>query len=105
MLGETFRDLTCPCRSYRNRTSPVLPLPPALYAALPRVIKQVLLLELPLYETDWKYEGWASSVGVAGPAPPPGAFSTTHDGAATSSSDPAQKLRESLVASGAYQTA
>ncbi|GAX74947.1 hypothetical protein CEUSTIGMA_g2393.t1 [Chlamydomonas eustigma] len=42
---------------YRNRTSPILPLPPFLYAALPLIIKRIFLLELPLYETDWSYSG------------------------------------------------
>jgi hypothetical protein len=42
---------------YRNRTSPILPLPPFLYAALPLLIKRIFLLELPLYETDWSYSG------------------------------------------------
>ena len=37
-------------REYRARTSPVLPLPPALYKSLPLAVKRVLLLELPLYE-------------------------------------------------------
>lgn len=89
-------------RRYRNRTSPVLPLPPVLYAALPRVVKQVLLLELPLYETDWSYEGWRSAPGAVtdGGAVPPAAFPPGSPGEGV-----AIKLRESLVSSGAYQTA
>ena len=41
--------------AYRARTSPVIPLPPALYAVLPLIIKRTLLLELPMYETDWNW--------------------------------------------------
>ena len=40
---------------YRRRTSPLVPMPPALYAALPLWVKRWLLLELTLYETDWSY--------------------------------------------------
>ena len=42
-------------RAYRERTSPLLPLPPPLYAALPLVLKRWLLGELSLYETDWAW--------------------------------------------------
>jgi hypothetical protein len=35
---------------YRARTSPLVPLPPALYSRLPLSVKRALLLELPLYE-------------------------------------------------------
>ncbi len=34
----------------RECTSPLIPLPPALYRRLPLLLKRVLLLELPLYE-------------------------------------------------------
>lgn len=37
-------------RDYRQSTSPIVPLPPALYRALPLGFKRVFLLELPLYE-------------------------------------------------------
>lgn len=36
-------------REYKERTSPLFPLPPDLYRPLPQCIKQYLLLELPLY--------------------------------------------------------
>lgn len=36
--------------AYRARTSPLIPLPPALYAALPLAVKRWLLFEWPLYE-------------------------------------------------------
>ena len=86
--------------AYRERTSPVLPLPPALYAALPRLVKQVLLLELPMYETDWAYEGWAEGVVkvIAEAAAPTEAAAAGGEGSAT--------LREPLAAaaqSGGYQ--
>ena len=89
--------------AYRERTSPVLPLPPALYAALPRLAKQVLLLELPMYETDWAYEGWAEGVVkvIAEAAATPTAL------AAAGGEGPAT-LREPLAAaaqSGGYQAA
>lgn len=34
---------------YKSETSPLIPLPPALYRALPQPLKLVFLLELPLY--------------------------------------------------------
>ncbi|KAA0157014.1 hypothetical protein FNF29_00366 [Cafeteria roenbergensis] len=36
--------------SYRDRTSPIVPVPPACYGALPRVVKQVFCCEFPMYE-------------------------------------------------------
>ena len=38
-------------RVYRERTSPLIPLPPALYALLPLWLKRAALFEWPLYET------------------------------------------------------
>lgn len=43
--------------AYRSRTSPLFPLPPALYSALPMWFKRVFLMELAMYETDWSYCG------------------------------------------------
>ena len=39
--------------AYRNRTSPVIPLPPALYAGLPLWVKRWCLCELSMYEAPW----------------------------------------------------
>ena len=36
-------------RDYRTRTSPLIPMPPAVYAALPSVVKTCLFFEWPLY--------------------------------------------------------
>lgn len=43
--------------AYRRRTSPLVPLPPCMYGALPLWVKRWLLFEWPLYETDWTYCG------------------------------------------------
>lgn len=37
-------------RAYRAQTSVLVPLPPALYRALPGWVKRTVLLELPMYE-------------------------------------------------------
>ena len=39
--------------AYRERTSPVVPLPPPLYKALPGWAKAVFLFEWPIYATSW----------------------------------------------------
>lgn len=39
-------------KTYLNRTSILIPLPPALYAPLPTIIKRTLLLEWPIYVFD-----------------------------------------------------
>ncbi|KAG0626526.1 hypothetical protein M758_2G133100 [Ceratodon purpureus] len=36
-------------RAYKSRTSPLIPLPPALYGSLPNWLKTVFLFEFPLY--------------------------------------------------------
>lgn len=40
--------------AYRARTSPIIPLPPPLYAALPGWFKALFLFEWPMYATDWE---------------------------------------------------
>lgn len=54
---------------YRNRTSPLIPFPPFLYARLPLLVKRIFFFELPMYETDWSYCGetaTSSSTSAAG---------------------------------------
>jgi hypothetical protein len=43
-------------REYKQRTSPIVPLPPALYTALPSCIKMTLLFEFPIYN-KLNYQG------------------------------------------------
>lgn len=43
--------------AYRERTSPLIPLPPSVYVRLPLVIKRVFFFEWKIYETDWSYVG------------------------------------------------
>jgi len=40
---------------YRRSTSPLIPLPPALYACLPLTVKRVFFFEFEMYETDWNW--------------------------------------------------
>jgi hypothetical protein len=42
---------------YLQRTSILIPLPPALYRHLPRLIKSTLLLDFPIYHFDEVKEG------------------------------------------------
>ena len=42
---------------YRQRTSPLIPLPPFVYSYLPMIIKRTLFFEDSIYETDWSYSG------------------------------------------------
>jgi len=71
-----------PCSSkeaylaYRHRTSPLLPLPPVLYAHVPLLLKRVLLFEWPMYETDWSYCGEEAGRGILPPHLSPGSAST-----------------------------
>ncbi|KAH9939913.1 hypothetical protein B0H21DRAFT_584905 [Amylocystis lapponica] len=44
-------------RRYRARTSILVPLPPALYRRLPRVVKKTVLLDWPIYEFRAEDEG------------------------------------------------
>ncbi|KAI1000394.1 hypothetical protein K3495_g7801 [Podosphaera aphanis] len=37
---------------YLNRTSIIIPFPPLIYAKIPKIVKRVLFLELPMYEFD-----------------------------------------------------
>lgn len=52
--------------AYRQRTSPLIPMPPFLYSALPMIVKRVFLFELPMYEMDWEYTGEGEGGGEAG---------------------------------------
>ncbi|KAJ7545995.1 hypothetical protein O6H91_08G019500 [Diphasiastrum complanatum] len=36
-------------QEYKNKTSPLIPLPPAVYGRLPRLVKKVFFFEFPLY--------------------------------------------------------
>jgi protein-S-isoprenylcysteine O-methyltransferase Ste14 len=68
-----FPQAVSPCSSkeaylaYRHRTSPLLPLPPVLYARVPLLLKRVLLFEWPMYETDWSYCGEEAGRGILPP--------------------------------------
>ena len=39
-------------RSYLDDTSVLIPIPPALYRPLPRVVKRTILLDFPFYQFD-----------------------------------------------------
>lgn len=39
-------------RAYLYDTSVLIPLPPALYRPLPKIVKRTILLDLPLYRFD-----------------------------------------------------
>lgn len=43
--------------AYRLRTSPLIPMPQCLYAALPRWFCAYFLFEWSMYATDWTYIG------------------------------------------------
>lgn len=51
-------------KTYLNRTSILIPLPPALYAPLPIIIKRTLLLEWPIYVFDPAKHADATKVGA-----------------------------------------
>jgi steroid 5-alpha reductase family enzyme len=42
---------------YRESTSPLIPMPPFLYASIPLILKRVFFFEFKMYETDWSYTG------------------------------------------------
>ena len=52
---------------YRATTSPLIPMPPQLYGALPHIIKRVLFFEFDMFATDWD----APLIDVPKPAPAP----------------------------------
>ena len=58
--------------AYHRRTSPLVPMPPALYAALPRALRTWLLFEWPMYATDWSYVGDQEKKGEEAAAAPGG---------------------------------
>lgn len=51
-------------KNYLNRTSILIPLPPALYTPLPAIIKRTLLLEWPIYVFDPAKHTDATKVGA-----------------------------------------
>jgi hypothetical protein len=51
--GSTWRHY----KGYLDRTSLLIPIPPALYKPLPRWVKTWVLLDLPMYRFDEKKDG------------------------------------------------
>ena len=39
--------------AYRETTSPLIPMPPQLYGALPHIIKRIFFFEFDMYAMDW----------------------------------------------------
>jgi hypothetical protein len=109
--------------AYRERTSPIIPVPPQLYVCLPRLVKQLFCCEFPMYEVSSQPEadsdGEGSSLRKAGPpAEAVGAAATPATaeagGTAVARSpvagrDVANPIPdgegEAVVVTGAYQTA
>lgn len=44
-------------KEYLRTTSILIPIPPAVYAALPVVVKKTLLLDFPMYQFDERVDG------------------------------------------------
>lgn len=52
--------------AYRERTSPLIPMPTSMYVCLPLVVKRIFFFEYEMYETDWNWtEDVTSSEGIA----------------------------------------
>lgn len=75
--------------AYRDRTSPVVPLPPFIYSALPLWFKRWFLFEWKMYETDW---AWTPESSAANNSASGDKTSSNGSGKGAASSSPSKAL-------------